>query len=98
VRTPYSGQSNLEQTIKCSRFKPLELGAQLAFRGGYYPRGTPALVMDGDLFMLLAAMAVAFARTVLGNVLAQKTTIRTIQIIASIMVLGIAVGLSLGIV
>ena len=53
---------------------------------------------DRPLFILLAAAASASAGTLIGNLVAQKTTIETIRIIVSIMVLGNAVGLTLGIV
>ncbi len=63
-----------------------------------YGSALPPITMDRHLFILIAAMASAFAGTLVGNFLAHKTTIRTIQVIVSLMVLGIAVGLSLGIV
>ncbi len=58
----------------------------------------PAIVLNKQFFLLLAAMASAFAGTLAGNHLAPKMTIRSIQILVSVMVLGIAVGLVLGII
>ena len=49
-------------------------------------------------FLLLAAVVSAFLGAFLGNRLVKKVTVRTIQIIVSIMVLGIAIGLGAGII
>jgi uncharacterized membrane protein YfcA len=57
----------------------------------------PAISANDQLF-LFTAMAAAFAGSLAGNYLVEKMTIHTIQIIVSVMVLGIAVGLVLGMV
>ena len=52
--------------------------------------------MDGTQLLLVLVTASAFGGTWLGNQFAQKVTIRTIQWIVSVLVLGIAGGLGLG--
>jgi len=56
----------------------------------------PSLITQSQLFLLVAVSASAFGGTLLGNQLAQKATIHTIQGIVSILVLGIALGLGIG--
>jgi len=56
----------------------------------------PSLTTENHLFLLVAVTASAFGGTWLGNQFAQKATIQTIQGIVSILALGIAVGLGIG--
>jgi uncharacterized membrane protein YfcA len=63
-----------------------------------YGASFPAIAMDEHLFILLAAVTSAFAGTWMANSFAHKTTIHTIQVIVSVMVIGIAVGLIVGMV
>jgi uncharacterized membrane protein YfcA len=57
----------------------------------------PAATMDAQRVTLLAAVASALAGTLAGNYLVEKMTYRTIQLLVSVMVLGIAVSLCLGV-
>jgi uncharacterized membrane protein YfcA len=55
-----------------------------------------SLTTENHLLLLVSVTASAFGGTWLGNQFAQKITIHTIQEIVSILVLGIAVGLGIG--
>jgi uncharacterized membrane protein YfcA len=68
--------------------------ARLAVYGAAFP----TVAMDRHSGVLLAAMVSALLGTWVGNHLVKKATIRTVQVVVSIMVLGIAVGLVLGMV
>ncbi|HKC93364.1 MAG TPA: TSUP family transporter [Nitrospira sp.] len=56
----------------------------------------PSLTAEDHLMLLVAVTASAFGGTWFGNQFAQKVTIDTIRGIVSILVLGIAVGLGIG--
>jgi uncharacterized membrane protein YfcA len=58
----------------------------------------PTATMEAQRVTLLAAVASALAGTLAGNYLVEKMTYRTIQLLVSVMVLGIAVSLCLGVV
>ncbi len=63
-----------------------------------YGVALPSITQDGQLWFLLAVISSAFAGTWLGNQLAPKVTIRTVQAIVSIIVFGIAIGLGSGLI
>lgn len=54
--------------------------------------------MGGNLYILLTAIIAAFSGAFIGNRLVKKVTMRTVQLLVSIMLLGIAVGLGSGII
>ena len=56
----------------------------------------PSLTTENHIFLLVGVTASAFGGTWLGNQFAQKVTIRTIQGTVSILLLGIAMGLGIG--
>lgn len=89
--------------IKCGLSKEGFLGSGIVIaclvdiaRLAVYGAAFSSITRDEHLVLLLAAIASAFGGTWMGNQLAQKVTIRTIQVIVSIMVFGIAVGLGVG--
>jgi uncharacterized membrane protein YfcA len=91
--------------IKCGLSKEGFLGSGVVIaclvdiaRLAVYGAAFSSITGDGDLVLLLAAIGSAFGGTWMGNQLAHKVTIRTIQIIVSIMVFGIAVGLGAGLI
>lgn len=61
-----------------------------------YSANLPLLKASGILPLLAAAVLAAFAGAFLGNRLLQKVTLRGIQILVALMLLGISVGLVLG--
>ena len=89
--------------IKCGLSKEGFLGSGVVIaclvdiaRLAVYGAAFSSITRDEHLVLLLAAIASAFGGTWVGNQLAHKMTIRTIQVIVSIMVFGIAVGLGAG--
>lgn len=91
--------------IKCGLSKEGFLGSGVVIaclvdiaRLAVYGVAFPSITSDGHLVLLFAVIASAFGGTWLGNQLAHKVTIRTIQVIVSLMVLGIAVGLGAGLI
>jgi uncharacterized membrane protein YfcA len=58
----------------------------------------PSLSGDKHLLVLMAVTISAFAGTWIGNHFAQKVTIHVIQRVVSILILGIAVGLGIGVI
>ena len=91
--------------IKCGLPKHSFLGSGVVIaclvdfaRISVYGAALPPIPSRGYLFLLLAVIASVFAGTWVGNRLAHKLTIRTIQVIVSIMVFGIAVGLGFGLI
>ena len=85
--------------IKCGLSKEGFLGSGVVIaclvdiaRLAVYGAAFSSITRDEHLVLLLAAIASAFGGTWVGNQLAHKVTIRTIQVIVSIMVFGIAVG------
>ena len=91
--------------IKCGLSKEGFLGSGVVIaclvdiaRLAVYGAAFSSITRKEHLVLLLAAIASAFAGTWIGNQLVQKVTIRTIQVIVSIMVFGIAVGLGAGLI
>lgn len=91
--------------IKCGLSKEGFLGSGVVIaclvdiaRLAVYGAAFSSITRDEHLVLLLAAIASAFGGTWMGNQLAHKVTIRTIQVIVSIMVFGIAVGLGAGLI
>jgi uncharacterized membrane protein YfcA len=89
--------------IKCGLSKESFLGSGVVIacfvdiaRLAVYGAAFSSITRDEHLVLLLAAIASAFGGTWVANQLAHKVTIRTIQVIVSIMVIGIAVGLGAG--
>jgi uncharacterized membrane protein YfcA len=90
--------------IKCGLSKHTFLGSGVVIaclvdvsRIAVYAAAFPSISV-GPPFLLPATIVASFGGTWLGNHLAQKVTVRIIQVIVSIMVLGIAIGLCLGII
>lgn len=91
--------------IKCGLSKESFLGSGIVIaclvdiaRLTVYGTALPSLTDDGHLGLLLAVIASAFGGTWVGNQLAHNVTIRTIQVLVSIMVFGIAVVLGVGLI
>jgi len=89
--------------IKSGLSKESFLGSGIAIaclvdlaRIAVYGVSFPSLTTENQIFLLVAVTASAFGGTWLGNQFAQKVTIRTIQGTVSILVLGIAVVLGIG--
>lgn len=90
--------------IKCGLSKHGFLGSGVVIaclvdfaRISVYGAALPS-ISNKDYLLLLAVTASVFGGTWMGNQLAQTVTIRTIQVIVSTMVFGIAVGLGCGII
>lgn len=91
--------------IKCGLSKEGFLGSGVVIaclvdiaRLVVYGVAVSSIASDGHLVLLLAVIASAFGGTWVGNKLAHKVTIRTIQVVVSIMILAIAVGLGAGLI
>lgn len=91
--------------IKCGLSKEGFLGSGVVIaclvdiaRLAVYGVAVSSITSDGHLVLLLAVIASAFGGTWVGNQLTHKVTIRTIQVIVSIMVLVIAAGLGAGLI
>lgn len=91
--------------IKCGLSKHGFLGSGVIIaclvdssRIGVYAAAFPSIAGNGRLFFILAVIVSAFGGTWLANQLTQKVTVHIIQVIVSIMVFGIAVGLGFGII
>ena len=91
--------------IKCGLSKEGFLGSGVVIaclvdiaRLAVYGAAFSSIASDGHLVLLLSVIASAFGGTWVGNQLAHKVTIRTIHVIVSIMVFGIAVGLGAGLI
>jgi len=89
--------------IKCGLTKESFLGSGIVIacfvdlaRIAVYGVSFPSLTGDNHFVVLVAATVSAFAGTWVGNHFAHKVTIHTIQRIVSILILGIAVGLGIG--
>ncbi|RKX18937.1 MAG: sulfite exporter TauE/SafE family protein [Candidatus Zixiibacteriota bacterium] len=54
--------------------------------------------MSGNTYILLTAIIAAFSGAFIGNRLIKKVTMRTVQLLVSIMIFGIAIGLGSGII
>jgi uncharacterized protein len=63
-----------------------------------YSANLPILRTSGNLPLLAAAVLAAFAGAFLGNRLLKKVTLRGIQILVALMLLGISVGLGMGLI
>jgi uncharacterized membrane protein YfcA len=63
-----------------------------------YSQRFAAVRLEADLSLLAAATGAAFVGAFIGNRLIKKVTLRAVQIIVAVMLLGIAVSLGLGII
>ena len=61
-----------------------------------YGVSLPGLHLEGNRGLLIAAVLAAFAGAGLGNRLMQKVTLRLVQLVVALMLLGIALGLGSG--
>jgi uncharacterized protein len=99
----HQGALRSASLVKCGLSKEGFLGTGVVIaclvdiaRLAVYGAAFPSITGGEHVILLLGVIASAFGGTWVGNQLAHKVTIRTIQVIVSILVLGIAIGLGAG--